>query len=105
MSRQDPHSYTDTDQGRVSELELALDVDFDAHKLHGEAVLKLAQPASGPLDLDTRDLAIDGITGLDGSPLEYDLAGGEWVHPGSIVASNGHVHEELCRDLTSLQAP
>jgi len=77
MSRQDPHSYTDTDQGRVSELELALDVDFEAHKLRGEAVLKLAEPASGSLDLDTRDLAIDGIAALDGKPLEWQLADAE----------------------------
>ncbi|MBW2278916.1 MAG: M1 family peptidase, partial [Deltaproteobacteria bacterium] len=77
MSRQDPHSYTDTDQGRISKLELDLDVDFEARKLRGAASLTLAQPASGPLDLDTRDLVIDSITGLDGAALEWQLADAE----------------------------
>jgi len=73
MSRQDPHSYTDTEQGRVSRLDLALDVDFETRRLRGEATLTLAEPVNGPLDLDTRDLSIERVAGLDGAPLEWTL--------------------------------
>ncbi|MFN2370824.1 MAG: M1 family metallopeptidase, partial [Candidatus Krumholzibacteriia bacterium] len=72
-SRRDPHSYADLDQGRVAHLDLDLDLDFATSRITGRARLDLAAPAGGPLDLDTRDLEITGVTGPDGSPLPHKL--------------------------------
>jgi leukotriene A-4 hydrolase/aminopeptidase len=73
MARNDPHSYTDTDQGRINHADLKWDVDFDRKRLTGEATLKLKSPANGPLDLDTRDLEIEKITDDRGNALKWTL--------------------------------
>ncbi|MBE0567688.1 MAG: M1 family metallopeptidase [Krumholzibacteria bacterium] len=73
MSRRDPHSYADLDQGRVSHLDLDLDLDFATSRITGRARLDLAAPAGGPLDLDTRDLEIRAVTGADGQALPFKL--------------------------------
>ncbi len=49
-----------------------LNVDFGASRIQGTAVCELAAPTSGPLDLDTRDLEIQGVTTADGSDLPFD---------------------------------
>jgi leukotriene A-4 hydrolase/aminopeptidase len=74
LSRPDPHSYTSLEQGRTAHLDLDLDVDFSARRIRGHALFKLAAPASGELDLDTRDLEILGVAGPDGKCLDWDLA-------------------------------
>jgi aminopeptidase N len=71
--REDPHSCADLAQARTSNVELDLRVDFSARTLAGEAVLRFAAAAQGPLDLDTRDLAIEGIADLSGTPIAYTL--------------------------------
>ena len=73
MSRIDPHSHADLEQGRVVDLALDLTVDFNQHQLHGTAVLNLAAPASGPLDLDTRDLSVEKITDGAGRELAFEF--------------------------------
>ncbi len=73
MSRVDPHSYFDPDQGKVTELDLAVTVDFEARRLRGTVTLRLDQPRQGVLDLDTRGLTIDGVTTAGGSDLEFEL--------------------------------
>ncbi len=74
MARQDPHSYTDLDQGRLTEVALHLRVDFEARELRGHARLTLDGPTSGTLDLDVRDLAIERICTLEGEAIPYQLA-------------------------------
>ncbi len=74
MSRRDPHSYADLEQGRVTHVDLDLDVDFSARKLTGVARLRLAAAASGPLDLDTRTLTITGAATQDGANVPFELA-------------------------------
>jgi leukotriene A-4 hydrolase/aminopeptidase len=74
MARLDPHSYTDLDQGRLTEVALYLRVDFAARKLRGRARLTLEEPRSGTLDLDVRDLAIERICTVDGDAIPYNLA-------------------------------
>jgi len=76
-SPHDPHSYTSLDQGRVRHMDLELQVDFATKRIDGTAVLGLAAPASGPLDLDTRDLEILGARDEAGNDLEFDLAGAD----------------------------
>ena len=75
--RSDPHSYADLSQARTESIAFELDVDFDARVLSGEIALKFQGPASGPLDLDTRDLTIQSVTGLDGGALRFELAQAE----------------------------
>src|SRR5437868_6707129 len=73
MARLDPHSYADTGQLQTQRLELKRRVDFAARELRGEVALQFAQPGAGPLDLDTRDLRIDAVNGLDGAALPFTL--------------------------------
>lgn len=73
MTRRDPHSYADDAQPRTKSLALALDVDFDRRVLDGVATLHLDGPRGGPLDLDTRGLAIRSVTTLGGAPLPFQL--------------------------------
>ncbi|MBW2526609.1 MAG: M1 family peptidase, partial [Deltaproteobacteria bacterium] len=56
--REDPHSYTDLDQGRTTDFGLEWEVDFEARALRGTATLTFAEAGDGPLDLDTRDLRV-----------------------------------------------
>ena len=73
MARLDPHSHADSEQAQTERVELSLRVDFAARTLSGECALNFRTPGSGPLDLDTRGLAIDSVTDLDGALLRYDL--------------------------------
>lgn len=60
MARPDPHSHYDDTQPRTASLELQLVCDFDRKRLSGSVTLRFAQPVEGPLDLDSRALAIHG---------------------------------------------
>jgi leukotriene-A4 hydrolase len=71
--RLDPHSYADTAQPQTRSIDLALRADFDRRVLEGEIALHFRAPGVGPLDLDTRELRIDAVTLLDGTPLPHDL--------------------------------
>jgi len=79
LSRRDPHSYTDLDQGRVTNMILDLKVDFDDSRISGTATLELAAGTEGPLDLDTRDLDIRCINDIAGNPLTFSMAGADEV--------------------------
>ncbi len=73
MARLDPHSYADDTQVATTSLALIARVDFAHEVLHGEATLAFERPGAGPLDLDTRDLAIDTVEDLDGHALPFVL--------------------------------
>jgi leukotriene-A4 hydrolase len=71
--RRDPHSFADDAQPTVARLDWSVDVDFATRTLGCVAVLHLAAPGGGALDLDTRDLAIARVD--DGAePLPFELA-------------------------------
>ena len=76
----DPNSYAQPDQVRVTHLDLDLKVDFAQRQLDGNAILKLTwtNPAATSLVLDTRDLNIARVEalGADGkaTALKYALA-------------------------------
>jgi leukotriene-A4 hydrolase len=75
MARLDPHSYADSEQPQTRSIELHAVVDFAAHVVRSEAVLHFREAApAGPIDLDTRDLDIDTVVGLEGEPLAWELA-------------------------------
>jgi leukotriene-A4 hydrolase len=76
----DPNSYAQPDQVRVTHLDLDLKIDFPQRRLDGQATLKLdwKNPKAQSLVLDTRDLRIAKIeaVGSDGktTALKYALA-------------------------------
>ena len=59
MARLDPHSYADAAQAVTESFDVALNVDFSSRTLRGKVRLRFLAPASGRLDLDTRDLVIE----------------------------------------------
>ncbi len=73
MSRVDPHSYTDIDQGRVRSIAIDWVVDFSARRLRGEVTLNLEGTKGGVLDLDTRELEIESVRGPKGETLGWEL--------------------------------
>lgn len=73
MAQLDPHSYADADQPATRHFKLSLKVDFEARRLVGTMRLELDRPASGALDLDTRDLEIRQVTDEAGQALQFQL--------------------------------
>jgi leukotriene-A4 hydrolase len=74
MPRIDPHSYFDDAQPRTRSWTLRLQVDFARKVLSGTAELRLASPAGGLLDLDTKGLSIEAVTALgSGAGVPFEL--------------------------------
>src|SRR5437588_12513313 len=61
MSRSDPHSYADDTQAQTESFALVANVDFASHVITATVTLAFRVPATGRLDLDTRDLPIDHV--------------------------------------------
>jgi aminopeptidase N len=53
MSRHDPHSYAELDQGKIAHIDLHIKADFDAHRLQIQTDYRLAEPVSGSFFLDS----------------------------------------------------
>ncbi len=73
MARTDPHSYHDDRQPRVTALRWTAQVDFERCVLDAEATLRFSRPASGPVDLDTRELSISSVVNESGDPVSFQL--------------------------------
>jgi leukotriene-A4 hydrolase len=74
MARLDPHSYADDVQPRTKSFDWRASVDFSTRVLTAELTLRFVGPAAGgPLDLDTRALAIDAVLDAAGTQLEHTL--------------------------------
>src|SRR5439155_16845205 len=72
LMRRDPHSWNDDAQPETASLAWRARVDFAARAIEAEAVLALRAPSpAGPLDLDTRDLAIEEVTNGNMLPLPF----------------------------------
>lgn len=83
--RRDPHSFADDTQARTDTFALDARVDFATRTIHATVTLTFATPASGHLDLDTRDLAIDEVTDAHGHALAFTVHPPE-PHLGSRLA-------------------
>ena len=76
----DPYSYAQPDEVRVSHLDLKLKIDFPQRKLDGQATLTLdwKDDKAPALVLDTRDLTITSVESVDAggktAALKYALA-------------------------------
>lgn len=73
MSRKDPHSYTDLEQGVTENIQLKLLIDFDKRILHGSVRLHLAEPVGGSFDLDTRALKILSCESGEDSEISWSM--------------------------------
>jgi aminopeptidase N len=75
MARPDPHSFADDAQPTVDFFDWTVKVDFERRVLEATAALRFTAPAptDGPLDLDTRGLAIEAVTDEAKRPLRYAL--------------------------------
>ncbi|GAC1315324.1 MAG: M1 family metallopeptidase [Chloroflexota bacterium] len=75
MARLDPHSYADDSQPTADYLVWTTQFDFDAHVIEAVAELRFHAPTTGgPVDFDTRDLAIQSITDDRGRTLTFTHA-------------------------------
>ncbi len=74
MGRIDPHSFTESGQPRVRHLDLDLDLDFARRVVSGAAVLSLAAPGEGDLDLDTKGLTIRSVRTESGVDVPFRLS-------------------------------
>ena len=84
MARLDPHSYCDDTQAQTESLALNLYFNFVDRLITANVTLVFREPASGALDLDTRDLTIDRIVDEHDHELAFKL------HP-----SEPHLGERL----------
>ncbi len=70
----DVHSYARPERARVTHVSLDLDADFASRVLRGTATLSVQRaPGASEIVLDTRDLAVSGVTDADGAPLAFRL--------------------------------
>ncbi len=75
--KRDYHSYANTDQVKVTHLELALSINFEKRQLCGHVLLSLKQQTATfakQVILDTRNLYIEKIEDDKGCDLDYVLA-------------------------------
>jgi leukotriene-A4 hydrolase len=79
MARLDPHSYCDDTQAQTESFALSARVDFATRVISGDVTLTFRAPASGRLDLDTRDLEIERIVDADGHELAFVM------HPAEAI--------------------
>src|SRR6476469_3067820 len=71
--RRDPHSYADDTQAETESFAWNAKIDFATKTLTGDVTLTFRKPASGTLDLDTRDLTIASIEDATGRALPWKL--------------------------------
>src|SRR5262245_40998991 len=76
MARLDPHSHTELEQPHQKHLSWKAEVDFAGRTLQGTATLRFDRGGS-PVDLDSRGLAIESVTTVDGRPLRYEMGPSE----------------------------
>jgi leukotriene-A4 hydrolase len=61
MQMTDPHSYMDLSQGKIRHIDLRIDINFPAQRLHILATYDLEKPVSGSLFLDSRDIQVERV--------------------------------------------
>lgn len=70
----DPHSYARPEIARVTHVALDLDLDFEAERVAGTALLDVAaRPGAGEIVLDSKGLEILSVADAAGRPLAWSL--------------------------------
>jgi len=73
MARRDPHSWCDDQQPKTRELRWRAKVDFATRTLDAEATLLFEAPASGTVDLDSRELSIREAVDERGKAIPFQV--------------------------------
>ena len=76
MARPDPHSHTDLTQPRQKHLVWKAEVDFAVRTIRATAALRFDR-GGATVDLDSRGLAVESVTSVDGRPLVFELGPSE----------------------------
>jgi len=72
MTRHDPHSYADLEQGKISHIDFRIQADFEAHILKIRAEYQLAELVSGSLYLDTSQIELESAH-ANGQALQWEF--------------------------------
>ena len=93
MQAQDPHSFADLEQGKITHLDLLFDVDFSTSTLHGEVHYQIDQPITGSFFLDCSEIALEKIH-ANGKKIswevdESDQIRGQRLHLKDLKAVSG----------------
>lgn len=73
MTRHDPHSYAELQQGKIAHIDLRIKADFASHILKVEADYRLAEPVNGSLFLDTSRIdLLEAVSNGQGLQWEFD---------------------------------
>lgn len=87
MARLDPHSYADDSQPRTKHFDWEARVDFAARTLDAKVTLHFTEAAKGgPLDLDTRALAVESVT-ANGAALKFTLEAADPILGSKLAVS------------------
>jgi leukotriene-A4 hydrolase len=88
MSYRDPHSCWLPGTAAIKHIQFVLDVDFDKKVISGNAIYQFDRKLGNDLLLDTRELAIEKVTTIDGTRiLEWSL--GEETFLGRVLTIAG----------------
>ncbi len=105
MARLDPHSYTDLDQGKITHIDMKLNVDFESTRLEGNVELTLDDPVEGELDLDSSGLSIEQITGESGDSLSWKIHESEGFLGSKLsIVLPGNCHKIIIQYTTASDA-
>jgi len=72
MTRHDPHSYADLEQGKTKHIDLRIKADFETHVLKIEADYQLAEPVKGSFFLDTSKIKLEQVH-TNGEPIQWEF--------------------------------
>ncbi len=72
MQAQDPHSFADLRQGKITHIDFVFDVDFSVNALHGEAQYQVDQPITGSFFLDCYEIDLEQIQ-TNGKSITWEL--------------------------------
>src|ERR1043166_1250411 len=94
----DAHSFARPEVARVTHVALALDADFEAHRMAGTATLDI-QAASGArqLVLDDNGLEIQAIADAQGRALRWTLGQGDAEHGRPLTVEIGAARRIVIR--------
>jgi aminopeptidase N len=91
----DPHSFTDTDQGRIKHIDFQIKVDFSTRSLQIQAKYHLDQRVTGSFYLDNRGVDIEKVH-ANGNEIYWEID-----HVDPILSERLHLQNlEGCSDFT-----
>jgi aminopeptidase N len=72
MQHNDPHSFSNTGQGRIQHIDFRMEVNFESRTINAQVVYSFENPIQGSLFLDTRQLDIKRIH-MGGRSVDWEI--------------------------------